>query len=61
MKYKTIESQTTSILYQQPTAAEQRPSLRKNIWVNIKEFGLFAAMALAFWFVLHICYVAVAG
>ncbi len=61
MKYKTIESQTRPILYQHPTAAEQRPSRRQYIWVNLKEFALFIAMAGALWLVIHFCYALVAG
>jgi len=61
MKQKIIESQTTPILYQHPTAEEQRPNRWQNVWVNAKEFSLFFALALVVWIAIHFCYLAVAG
>ncbi|MDI3237540.1 hypothetical protein QK338_05340 [Acinetobacter ursingii] len=61
MKQRTVESQTTPILYQHPTAAEQRPSRWQYVWVNAKEFSLFLVMALVVWIAIHFCYLAVSG
>ncbi|MEN8282587.1 hypothetical protein [Acinetobacter gerneri] len=52
MKQKQITSQTTAILYQEPTADEMRPSRKQMIWANLKEFTVFiiapTAIALPF-------------
>ncbi|WP_151976664.1 hypothetical protein [Acinetobacter soli] len=61
MKQKSIQSQTTSILYQQPSAREQRPSRWKSIYTTAKEFSLFALLSFVLWAVIHLCYIAVAG
>ncbi len=61
MKQKIIESQIHPVLYQQPTAQEQRPTRWQYVWVNAKEFSLFLALALVVWIAIHFCYLAVAG
>lgn len=53
MKQRIIESQTTPILYQHPTAEEQRPTRWQYVWVNAKEFGVFAILAFMFWLVIN--------
>ncbi|WP_262436735.1 hypothetical protein [Acinetobacter ursingii] len=61
MKQKPIQSQTTPILYQHPTAEEQRPSRWNTIFINVKEFSLFALLAFLLWVIIHLCYIAVGG
>ena len=43
-KFDSNKSQTTELLYREPTAQEQRPSRIKIALVNAKEFALFAAI-----------------
>ncbi|UYF76545.1 hypothetical protein LSO58_06630 [Acinetobacter ursingii] len=61
MKQKPIQSQTTSILYQQPNAGEQRPSRWKTIFINTKDFCFFALLSFVLWAIIHLCYIAVGG
>ena len=49
MKQKPIPSQTTAILYQCPTAQEQRPSFLSKVKVNVKEFAMFSGVSLIAW------------
>ncbi len=61
MKQKPIHSQTTPILFQQPTAAELHPSVWKIIYINLKEFSLFALLAFLLWLFIQLCYLVIGG
>lgn len=50
MKQKYIESQTTTILYRQPTAEEQRVSRAEVLKANVKDFGRFIVISFVLWF-----------
>jgi len=52
MKQKPISSQTTPILFQQPTTADLHPALRSIIWVNVRDFALFLGLAFICWLVI---------
>lgn len=54
MKQKSIKSQTTPILRQEPTTSELRSSRIAVIIANVKDFVLFIAFALVIWFVVTI-------
>lgn len=41
-QFDSNKSQTTQVLYREPTAQEQRPSRTKVILANAREFTLFA-------------------
>ncbi|QDK97309.1 hypothetical protein FM020_05160 [Acinetobacter tandoii] len=61
MKHKPISSQTTPILFQHPTAADLHPSVWKVIYINLKEFSLFALLAFVLWLVTQFFYVVIGG
>lgn len=52
MTHKSIQSQTTQLLYRTPTAAEMRPSRKAIIKANLKDFALFIGVSLVMWFVI---------
>ena len=54
MTQKPIKSQTTPSLYNQPTAAEIRPSRTAIILANVKEFAIFIGISIVMWFVVTI-------
>lgn len=61
MKQKSIHSQTTNILFQHPTTAELRPTLRTIIWANVRDFALFLGLAFICWLVITAILMAVGG
>ncbi|WP_081104352.1 hypothetical protein [Acinetobacter venetianus] len=61
MKQKPIHSQTTPILFQHPTMTDLRPSVWKVIYINLKEFSLFALLAFLLWLFIQLCYLVIGG
>ncbi|OTG80790.1 hypothetical protein B9T31_15935 [Acinetobacter sp. ANC 4558] len=55
------QSQTSSILFQQPTAKEMRPSRRAKIIADLKDIVLFAILAWFFWLVINFFKIAIFG
>ena len=53
-KFDSNKSQTTQLLYREPTAQEQRVSRTKVILANAREFALFAVVG-------TICYAVITG
>lgn len=51
-QFNANKSQTTTVLFQHPTASEQRVSRRGVIIANIKEFSLFILIAILCWLVI---------
>ncbi len=51
MTHKSIQSQTTQLLYRTPTAAEMRPSRMAIIKANLKDFTIFIGVSLVMWLV----------
>ena len=54
MTHKSIQSQTTQLLYRTPTAAEMRPSRKAIIIAHIKELSIFIGVSIVMWFVVTV-------
>lgn len=54
-------NQTSSVLYQHPTAQEMRPSRRAIFIANAKDFAIFALIAIVCWLVISLLIAAMFG